>query len=112
MRKVLEENNDVHNTLLHYRNTPVSGMAYSHAQLLMSRNLRDSLPVAEEVLRPKFVEGAHQSLLKRQQSTTNIVIKVQGSCQNLTLETQFMSDLEKHGLQVKWPQSMPHPDPT
>ena len=65
----LEENNDVHLALLHYRKTPVSGMAYSPAQLLMSGNLRDGLPdpVAEKVLRPKDAEGAHQGLLKCQQ---------------------------------------------
>ena len=59
MRKALEENNDVRLALLHYRNTSVSGMGYSLAQLLMSRNLWDGLPVAEEVLRPKVAEGAH-----------------------------------------------------
>ena len=42
-------------------------MAYSPAQLLMSRNLRDGLPVTEEVLRPKVAELAHQGLLKHQQ---------------------------------------------
>ena len=57
MRKALEENYDVHLALLHYPNTPLSGMLYSPAQLLMSRNLRDGLPVAEEVLRPKVAEG-------------------------------------------------------
>ena len=100
MRKALEGSNDVHLALLHYRNTPVSGMAYSPAQLLMSRNLPDGLPVAEEVLRPKVAEGAHQGLLKRQQKYKNTMIKVQGNCQNVNLEIQFMSDLAKHGLQV------------
>ena len=61
MRKALEENNDVHLALLPYHNIPVNGMAYSPAQLLMSRNLLASLPVAKEVLRSKAAEEAHHT---------------------------------------------------
>ena len=39
MRKANENSRDPHLALLAYRNTPVAGMPYSSAQLLMSRNL-------------------------------------------------------------------------
>ena len=99
-RKALEENNDVHLASLHYRNTPVSGMAYSPAQLLMSRNLRDGLPVAEEVLRPKVAERAHQGLLKRQQKYEEYSDKGTRELPKLQSGDPVHVILWKHGLQV------------
>jgi len=46
MRKAVEER-DMHLALLAYRNTPISGLEYSTAQLLMSQILKDRLPTAK-----------------------------------------------------------------
>ena len=51
MRKANEDSRDPHLALLAYRNTPVAGMPYSPAQLLMSRKLRDNLPTTESLLK-------------------------------------------------------------
>ena len=67
MRKAAEEGRDVHLALLEYRNTPISGLEYSPAQLLMSRMLKDKLPAPTSLLLPKLVQGAHKSLSARQQ---------------------------------------------
>ena len=45
MRKAHEEGRDIWMSLLHYRNTPITGAPYSPAQLLMSRKLRDKFRV-------------------------------------------------------------------
>ena len=66
MRKAQEENRDPHLALLAYRNSPVAGMPYSPAELLMSRKLRDKLPAAEPVLTPKVAKGAYTMLKRRQ----------------------------------------------
>ena len=44
MRKANEDSRDRH---LAYQNTPVAGMRYSPAELLMSQKLRDNLPTTE-----------------------------------------------------------------
>ena len=43
LRKCLEDNTDPNLALLRYRNTPITGMTYSPAQLLYSRRLRDDI---------------------------------------------------------------------
>ena len=67
MRKAAEEGTDVHLALLEYRNTSISGLEYSPAQLLMSRMLKDKLPAPTSLLLPKLVQGAHKSLSAQQQ---------------------------------------------
>lgn len=52
--------------LLAYRNTLISGLEYSTAQLLMSRMLNDRLPTAASLFSPKVAQGVHRSLLARQ----------------------------------------------
>jgi hypothetical protein len=47
MRKANEDSRDPHLALLAYQNTPVAGMRYSPAELLMSQKLRDNLPTTE-----------------------------------------------------------------
>ena len=66
MRKALEESKDTHLALLEYRNTPVAGLKYSPAQLLMSRMLKDKIPVTSELLAPKVAEDAYRALKARQ----------------------------------------------
>lgn len=48
--------------LLEYRNTPISGLQYSPAQLLMSRRLKDKVPSAAKLLHPAVVHHAPQIL--------------------------------------------------
>ena len=53
----------MHLALLAYRNTPISGLEYSPAQLLMSRVLKDRLSTATRLLSPKVAEHLHRFLL-------------------------------------------------
>ena len=67
MRKAAEEGRDIHLAMLEYRNTPISGLEYSPAQLLMSRMLKDKLPRPSTFLFPKLAQEAHRSLSARQE---------------------------------------------
>ena len=67
MRKSAEGGRDIHLALLAHRNTLISGLEYSPAQLLMSRMLKERLPTATSLLSPKVAQGVHRSLLARQQ---------------------------------------------
>ena len=64
-KKADEDGCDPYLALLEYRNTPITGLEYSPAQLLMSRTLRSKLPTAEKLLQPK-VDDAHKALKRRQ----------------------------------------------
>ena len=57
----------MHLALLAYRNTPISGLEYSPAQLLISRVLKDRRSTATSLLSLKVAEDLHRSLLARQQ---------------------------------------------
>ena len=50
----------MHLALLAYRNTPISGLEYSPAQLLMSRVLKDRRSTATSLLSPKDCRGFTQ----------------------------------------------------
>ena len=67
MRKAHEEGRDIWMSLLHYRNTPITGAPYSPAQLLMSRKLRDKMPSTSNILKPSVVPDG-QSTMKRRQT--------------------------------------------
>ena len=67
MRKAAEEGRDIHLAMVEYRNTPISGLEYSPAQLLMSRMLKDKLPTPTTLLFPKLAQEAHRSLSARQE---------------------------------------------
>ena len=54
LRKAHEDNRDSYTALLQYRNTPVSRLSHSPTQLLMSRRLRDKLPMVNNTLQPKI----------------------------------------------------------
>lgn len=66
LRKADEDHQDPYMALLEYRNTPVTGLSYSPAQLLMSRKLRDKLPTTHELLRPKVALRAREELTTTQ----------------------------------------------
>lgn len=66
LKKCSEEGIDVRAALLEYRNTPISGLNVSPAELLMSRKLRTFLPIVKTHLTPKT--HAIQPLLKDRQA--------------------------------------------
>ena len=67
IRKAKESNASIDLALPEYRNTPISSMDLSPAQLLMSRRLRSKLPMSESLLKPAINDGAREQLTNRQQ---------------------------------------------
>ena len=67
IRKAKESKASIDLALLEYRNTPISNMNLSPAQLLMNRRLRSSLPMSESLLKPAIHEEARKQLTNRQQ---------------------------------------------
>ncbi len=68
LKKAQEEGKDYYLALLNFRNSPVSGMNASPAQLLMSRSLKTKLPTSENLLQPQVVPDAREQLARRQTS--------------------------------------------
>ena len=54
------EGRDTYLALLEYRNTPITGIDYSPAQMSMSRMLRSKLPARSSLLAPQTVDGRCQ----------------------------------------------------
>ncbi|KAJ8257982.1 hypothetical protein GJAV_G00191830 [Gymnothorax javanicus] len=67
LKKAEQTKTDPYLALLTLRNTPVTGLGLSPAEVLMGRVLRSTLPAASAVLRPKHPTGVKQRLLKLQQ---------------------------------------------
>ena len=65
LRKAFEDENDPYIALLEYRNTPVSGLKESPAQLLMGRMLKSKLPSTVSLLKPQVVHNAYDKLKER-----------------------------------------------
>ena len=65
LRKACEDGNDPYIALLEYRNTPISGLKESPAQLLTSRMLKSKLPTVESPLKPQVVDSPQQKLQQR-----------------------------------------------
>ncbi|KAK0141419.1 hypothetical protein N1851_021571 [Merluccius polli] len=57
---------DPHLALLHLRNTPITGLKYSPAQLLMGHVLRSDLPASTALLQPATPVNVQQGLRQRQ----------------------------------------------
>ncbi|XP_053154028.1 uncharacterized protein K02A2.6-like isoform X1 [Hemicordylus capensis] len=66
IRKAEDTQVDLYMALLEYRNTPVTGMEYSPAQMLMGRMLRSKLPVTTDLLCPKIPHGIYEGLQRVQ----------------------------------------------
>lgn len=66
MTKAAEEGKDPYIALLQYRNTPLSGLEVSPAQLLFSRRLRTKIPTTAQSLLPATT-NQHKQLEERQQ---------------------------------------------
>ncbi|XP_039650938.1 uncharacterized protein LOC120555860 [Perca fluviatilis] len=74
IKKAQQTGTDPLLAFLTLRNTPVTGMEYSPAQLLMGRVLRSTLPSSSSILQPAVPQKAHsalQDLQKRQQRYYN-----------------------------------------
>lgn len=74
IKKAQETGTDPLLALLTLRNTPVTGMEYSPAQMLMGRVLRSTLPSSSSILQPAVPKNAHsvlQDLQKKQQQYYN-----------------------------------------
>ena len=66
LRKSLAESKDPYIALLEFRNTPITGMKYTPAQMLMSRVLRSKLPCVNNVLEPKVASHVKEGLVNRE----------------------------------------------
>ena len=60
LRKADEEGRDPYLALLAYRNTAVTGMSYSPAQMMMSRVLNSNIQILPALLEPKVVDPRPQ----------------------------------------------------
>ena len=69
LRKADESRHDAFLALLEFRNSPISGMDESPAELLMSRKLRTRLPTSKSLLQPqpRCTSQIRHNLLTRQQ---------------------------------------------
>ena len=69
LKKADESKQDAFLALLEFRNSPISGMEVSPAELLMGRKLRTRLPTFKSLLQPKTrpMSQVRQKLLLRQQ---------------------------------------------
>jgi len=67
IKKCTLTNQDIHLSLLEYRNIPIAGSHVSPAQVLMNRQLRSKLPVFETVLQPKIQKGVREGLMRNQE---------------------------------------------
>ena len=65
-KKASASNTDVYLALLQYRNTAVTGLDYSPAQLLFSRALNTKLPVCFDKLLSQVCVDAKEQLIRRQ----------------------------------------------
>ena len=63
LRKITETNGDIYVGLLEWRNTPITGLTETPAQLLMGRRLRSVVPTVSHLLTPANV-GNVQGQLK------------------------------------------------
>ena len=66
LKKAREGKSDETLALLELCNTPIIGMSYSPAQLLINRRLRGCLPLTAKSLEPSVPEGAKSQLKNRQ----------------------------------------------
>lgn len=62
-KNILKKSNDLHAALMEYRNTPITGLKRSPAQLLLGRTLKTKLPVVE--IRKPEIKNFKQKLEKR-----------------------------------------------
>ncbi|CAL9687421.1 unnamed protein product [Knipowitschia caucasica] len=67
LKKAMQTGTDPHLVLLSLRNTPVTGLNESPAQMLMGTVLRSTLPCTSAVLRQSVPQNVHSKIQKMQQ---------------------------------------------
>ena len=65
-KKANEASSDEYLALLEFRNTPVTGLSESPAQLSMGRRLRSSLPMISSTLKPTSADHVKEKLMEQQ----------------------------------------------
>lgn len=66
IKKCKHDKKDMDLALLAYRNTPVAGLPYSPAQLLINRQQRTNLPITTVLLEPRIPKQAYEKLKEKQ----------------------------------------------
>lgn len=66
LKKCFDDNKELSVALLEYRNTPITGLIVSPAQILFSKRTRTKVPIHSELLKPKIESQVHQQIEKRQ----------------------------------------------
>ena len=68
LKKAHEDGTDPYIALLENRNTPITGLKYSPAQLFLNRRLKTKLPTTTQLLNAKIPTDARSQLLAQQKS--------------------------------------------
>nr|XP_042912626.1 uncharacterized protein LOC122272725 [Parasteatoda tepidariorum] len=66
MRKAREDRKDYFVGLMEYRNTPISGLDLSPAQMMFNRRLKTKLPISNRLLNAKLFSNIKEKLIVRQ----------------------------------------------
>ena len=69
LEKTEREQSDLYRNLLNVRNTPTTPSLGSPAQRLMSRRLRTTIPVSEQLLKPEVTTNVSENIQKRRQQS-------------------------------------------
>ena len=67
LQKAHEDGTDPYVALLEVRNTPITGLNYSPAQIFLKRRLKTKLPTTAELLEAQIPTDARSQLLAQQQ---------------------------------------------
>ncbi|GBM99013.1 hypothetical protein AVEN_131009-1, partial [Araneus ventricosus] len=66
MRKANEDRKDYFVGLMEYRNTPISGLNLSPAQIMFNRRLKTKLPISNKLLNAELFNNIREKLIMRQ----------------------------------------------
>ncbi|GFX37360.1 integrase catalytic domain-containing protein [Trichonephila clavipes] len=66
IKKAKEDKRDYLVGLMEYRNTPISGLDLSPAQMMFNRRLKTKLPISNKLLNAELFDNIREKLIKRQ----------------------------------------------
>ncbi|GFT45667.1 transposon Tf2-6 polyprotein [Nephila pilipes] len=66
MRKTRKDKRDCLVGLMEYRNTPISGLDLSPAQMMFNRRLKTKLPISNKLLNAELFNNIREKLIERQ----------------------------------------------
>lgn len=90
LKKISEEGGDLNLYLLNYRNTPVTGLRYSHAQLLQNWRLRFSINnFKEECLKLIVVNASEEIIINKEKQIRNYNKMQERKIKNITRVKKF-----------------------